>query len=240
MAESSPALSSWQSSALGRAVVAAEARLLAECCDDVFGLELLQVGAWGRERELVRSSRVRRQTVIASQADGVQLPDIVASAAVLPICSGSIDAVLLPHSLEVEPNPGAVLREAERVLVGEGQLIILGFRPWSPWGLRAAASRRGYPPGFRRLLSERRLRDWLVLLGFEISVARYYLHVLPAEPKGDPGHTALGMLRRGLFNPLPAGGYLLRARKRVYAPTPLRLRRREHAPLLGTLVNPSV
>jgi len=159
---------------------------------------------------------------------------------VLPICSGSIDAVLLPHSLEVEPDPGAVLREAERVLIGEGQLIVLGFRPWSPWGLRAAASRSGYPPGFRRLLSERRLRDWLVLLGFEVSLVRYYLHVLPAEPKGDPGRSALGMLRRGLFNPLPAGGYLIRARKRVYAPTPLRMRRRDHAPLLGTLVNPSV
>jgi hypothetical protein len=47
------------------------------------------------------------------------------------------------------------------------------------------------------------------------------------------------MLRRGIFNPLPAGGYLLRARKRVYAPTPLRSRRREHAPLIGSLVNPS-
>ena len=127
MAESSPALSSWQTSALGRAVVVAEARLLAECCDDVFGLELLQVGAWGRERELVRSSRVRRQTVITSHPVGAQMPDIVASAAVLPICSGSIDAVLLPHSLEVEPDPGAVLREAERVLVGEGQLIVLGI-----------------------------------------------------------------------------------------------------------------
>ena len=239
MAEYSAALSSWQSSALGRAVVAAEARLLAECCADVFGLELLQVGAWGRERELVRSSRVRRQTVIAAQSAGGQQPDVVASAAVLPICSGSIDAVLLPHSLEVEPDPGAVLREAERVLIGEGQLIVLGFRPWSPWGLRAAASRSGYPPGFRRLLSERRLRDWLLLLGFEISVARRYLHVLPTEPQGDAERTALSMLRRGLFNPLPAGGYLLRARKRVYAPTPLRMRRREHAPLLGTLVNPS-
>jgi len=47
------------------------------------------------------------------------------------------------------------------------------------------------------------------------------------------------MLRRGLFNPLPAGGYLLKARKRVYAPTPLRLRRRERSRVLGGLVNPS-
>ncbi len=58
----------------------------------------------------------------------------MASAAGLPIGSGSIDAVVLPHSLEIEPDPGAVLREAERVLVGEGQLIVLGFRPLEPVG----------------------------------------------------------------------------------------------------------
>ena len=239
MSEYSAALASWQVGALGRAVVAAETRLLAEVCDDVFGLEILQLGAWGADRELLRGSHVRRQTVIASQATVLQRPDIVASIAGLPVGSGTIDAVVLPHCLEIEPDPGAVLREAERVLVGEGQLMVFGFRPWSPWGLRAAASRGGYPPGTSRLLSERRLREWLALLGFEVSVARRYLHVLPAEPKGDPSRTALGMLRRGLFNPLPAGGYLLRARKRVYAPTPLRLRRREHAPLIGSLVNPS-
>ena len=239
MAEYSSGLASWQLGALGRAVVAAETQLLAEVCDDVFGLELMQIGAWGRGRELLRSSRVRRQTVIASASADGQRPDIVASAAGLPISSGSIDAVVLPHSLEIEPDPGALLREAERVLLGEGQLIVLGFRPWSLWGLRAAASRTGYPPGLSRLLSERRLRDWLVLLGFEVAVARHYLYVAPAEPSGDPRQSALGMLRRGLLNPLPAGGYLLRARKRVYAPTPLRQRRREHAPLLGSLVNPS-
>ena len=239
MAEYISGLAAWQTGVLGRAVVAAEAQLLAEVCDDVFGLELLQIGTWGRDRELLSASRVRRQTLIAAASPTGQGPDIVASAAGLPIASGTIDAVVLPHCLEIEPDPGAVLREAERVLLGEGQLIVLGFRPWSLWGLRSAASRTGYPPGLGRLLSETRLRDWLALLGFEVTVARHYLYVAPSEPSGDPHQSALSMLRRGLFNPLPAGGYLLKARKRVYAPTPLRQRRREHAPLVGSLVNPS-
>jgi SAM-dependent methyltransferase len=238
MAEYSSALAAWRAGALGRAVVAAEAQLLADLCDDVFGLELLQVGSWGRDRELLSASRVRRQTVIAASFPPGQPADIVASAAALPVGSGTIDAVVLPHSLEIEPDPRAVLREAERVLLGEGQLIILGFRPWSLWGLRAAASRTGYPPGLGRLLSEWRLRDWLALLGFEVIASRHYLHVAPREPRGDPRQSGLAMLRPGLFNPFPAGGYVLKARKRVYAPTPLRLRRREYAQLVGGLVNP--
>ncbi len=238
MAEYSSVLAAWQAGSLGRAVAGAEAQLLAEVCDDVFGIELLQIGCWGRDRELLAASRVRRQTVIAAAYPAGQRPDIVASAAGLPVATGAIDAVILPHSLEIEPDPRAVLREAERVLVGEGQLIVLGFTPFSLWGLRAAASRGGYPPGVSRVLSEHRLRDWLGLLGFEVTAVRHYLHVAPREPSGDPKHSALGMLRRGLFNPLPAAAYLIKARKRVYSPTPLRLRKREHAPLVGSLVNP--
>ena len=237
MARHSSAWAEWQRGTLGRAVVAAEAQLLSEACDDVFGLELLQLGVWGSARELISTSRVRRQTLVS--AGHGQPADIVASAAALPIATNSIDAVLLPHSLEVEPDPGAVLREAERVLVGEGQLVVLGFRPWSPWGLRSAISRAGYPPGLGRLLSEKRLRDWLTLLGFQVTLSRHYLYFAPKSLRSDHRQSALSMLRRGLFNPLPAGAYLLKARKRVYAPTPLRMRRREHVPLVGSVLNPS-
>ena len=50
-----------------------------------------------------------------------------------------------------------------------------------------------------------------------------------------------GALRRGLFNPLPAGAYLIKARKRVYGLTPIRprLRERERGRLVGGLVNPT-
>lgn len=239
MAEYPVGLASWQRGALGRAVVAAEAQLLAEVGDDVFGLELLQLGGWALGRELVRASRVRRQTTIAAVTGPEQQADIVASPAGLPIASSSVDAVLLPHCLEIEPDPYAVLREADRVLLGEGQLIVLGFRPYSLWGLRAAASRTGFPPGFNRLLSESRLRDWLVLLGYEVTAVRRYLFVTPTEPNENQTLALSGMLRRGLFNPLPAGGYLVKARKRVYAPTPLRPRRRERTALLGSLAKPS-
>lgn len=241
MLDSTSLLARWQAGPLGRSLIGAEAELLGEALDDVFGHELLQVGCWGSGRELLAHSRIRRQTVVASCPEAAAgQADLVASPAHLPVAAGSVDAVLLPHSLELEPDPYAVVREADRVLVGEGQLLVLGFRPWSPWGLRAAASAAGYPPGLRRLLSEGRLRDWLVLLGYEIVSARRYLYRLPLERAPGaavaPGH----LLRRGLFNPLPASAYLLKARKRLYTATPIRPRlRRERLRVIGGLAEPT-
>ena len=161
------ALRAWWDCPLGRALLAAESELLGEALEDVFGWELLQVGAWGSARELLAGSRTRRQSLIAAAAfpGGV---DIIARPSLLPVISDCVDAVLLPHTLEFAPDPYAVLREVDRVLVGEGQLLVLGFRPWSLWGMRARWSRSGFPPGMRRVLSERLLREWLVLLGFEV------------------------------------------------------------------------
>lgn len=231
------ALRRWLGAPLGRALVAAESELLLEALDDVFGWELLQVGAWGGSRELLAGSRTRRQTIVAPSglATGA---DVVARLAQLPLPNDSIDAALLPHTLEFEADPYALIREVDRVLAGEGQLLVLGFRPLSLWGLRSRAARRGFPPGLRRLLPERRLRDWLVLLGYEVVVSRHYLYCTPwsaPEPPGNGTH----LLRRGLLNPLPAGAYLLKARKRVYTLTPLRPRLRERPQVLGGLVEPT-
>ena len=187
--------------------------------DDVFGLELLQLGNWGASRELLSASRTRRQTVIADSSDGEV--DLVAQLCALPVQTASVDAVLLPHTLEFEADPHSIVREADRVLTGEGQLIVLGFRPVSLWGLRGAASREGYPAGLQQMLSLGRVRDWLGLLGYEVVVQRHYLFSRPwAEDSTRPRR----ILRRGLFNPLPAAAWLIKARKHVYRMTPLRHR----------------
>jgi hypothetical protein len=67
------------------------------------------------------------------------------------------------------------------------------------------------------MLSERRLRDWVALLGFDVDSVQGYLGFLPLH-----GRNADVRPRRALT----AGGYLLKARKRVSTLTLIRPRRR--------------
>ncbi len=168
----------WFDSPLGARVLRDETALARVALDDVFGFELLQVGAWGAGPHLLAGARTQHTTLVAPEAAaGVTLR---APLATLPFASDTIDAVLLPHTLELEPDPYAVLREAERVLCAEGCLMICGFNPWSGWGARRLFAqylrRPAFPPGTQRLLSERRLRDWVALLGFDIDRSRRCRH----------------------------------------------------------------
>ena len=217
----------------------AESELMVEALDDVFGWELLQLGLWGQRKSLLSGCRTRRHAVIANEKLRSTDSDVAARLSQLPIANASVDAVVLPHTLEFETDPFAVVREADRVLAGEGHLIVLGFRPWSLWGFRSRAISRGYPPGLKRMLGVRRVADWLELLGYDVGVTRNYLFTPPwggtAPRPGEPSP----LLRRGWIKPWPAGAYLLKARKRVYTLTPIRPRVRERAQPIGGLVKPT-
>jgi SAM-dependent methyltransferase len=227
---------------LGKSLLTAEAQLLGEALEDVFGWEFLQVGAWGDGRELLTGCRTRRKIVVAPSAFSGGA-DIIARPSALPVARDSVDAVLLPHTLEFASDPYAIVREVDRVLSGEGQLVVLGFQPFSLWGIRARSSPSGFPPGMRRILSVGRVREWLVLLGYEIVATRSYLHCTPwgngaAAAEQSTDHSPL--LRRTWFNPLPAGAWILKARKRIRALTPIRPRLREKQPaVIGQLVKPT-
>ncbi len=227
------AVDSWLGSGLGQAVLKAESELMVEALDDVFGWELLQLGLWGHRDSLLSGCRTRRHAVIANEKARSADADVGARLSQLPIANGAVDAVILPHTLEFETDPFAVVREADRVLAGEGHLLVLGFRPFSLWGFRSRAISRGYPPGLKRMLGVRRVADWLELLGYDVHLTRNYLFTPPwggtAPVPGEPST----LLRRGWIKPWPAGAYLLKARKRVYTLTPIRPRARERQPIGG-------
>jgi SAM-dependent methyltransferase len=215
-------LADWLESPTGLRLRAAEQAVAAEPLRRVFGSQLLQIGTWGRAEEFIGLAGTARRVVCApAHAPGVQL---VAEDWQLPVASHSVDAVLLPHTLERSGDSHQLLRECERILTGGGRLIVMGFNPWSLTGLRRLLSRGAWPPEIEQLYSERRLRDWLSLLNFDItSRTRYF-----------PAFAESGGRLRQRARRLPGyyGGYLLVAVKRVHAVTPLRRlwRRPERVP----------
>jgi SAM-dependent methyltransferase len=224
--------SDWFEGPLGSRVLREEAALATLALDTVFGFELLQVGAWGPARHLLTGARTQHTTLLAPELSaGVTL---CAPLDTLPFRSDSIDAILLPHTLELVEDPYAVLREAERVLTGEGCLLICGFNPFSGWGTRRVFGqyfgRRPFPPHTQRMLSERRLRDWVALLGFDVDSVHGYLGFLPVT-----GGSSEIRPRRSLT----AGAYLLKARKRVSTLTLVRPRRRVRQRVLVGAAEPT-
>jgi SAM-dependent methyltransferase len=228
---------SWQQSPLGTQALLLETRVLQDALSEVVGFEFLQVGRWGNAAQLSSAARTQHRHWVAPDASGTGA--IRSEYDALPVATGSIEAVLLPHTLEHAARPHEVLREVERVLVGEGILLACGFNPLSPWGLRHYAGSRRFPPGCRRLLSERRLRDWVGLLGLEVESVRRYLFI-PPWSWGLPGGGRDWLEERGprLLPPL-AGAYLLRARKRVHAVTPIRPRWQGRPAVVGGIVEPT-
>ncbi|HEY4319268.1 MAG TPA: methyltransferase domain-containing protein [Herbaspirillum sp.] len=100
----------------------------------------------------------------------------------LPFASQSLDLVVLPHLLEFAAEPHQVLREVERVLIPEGQLIISGFNPASLWGMRQAASRltgASFLPRDGEFISLPRLKDWLKLLNMEVGRGQFGCYAPP-------------------------------------------------------------
>ena len=221
----------WHKGVLGRMTIAAEADMLARALDGVFGPVSLQMGRWGEGKELWPSGSQRRPELIAPESGSGT--DLLAHLAQLPVANACADVVLLPHTLEFSSEPLAVLREADRVLMGEGCLFVFGFSPASPWGWRAAASRRRFPPGLWRVISARRVTDWLNVLGYEVEPARQGLFMLPVG-SAPPSRG----LRRRWFYPFPAGTYLIKARKRLYGVTSLRFRSRPA--VLGGAFEPTI
>ncbi len=232
----------WFDGPLGARVLREETALAQLALDDVFGFELLQAGAWGPGRHLLGGARTQHTTLLAPTAGpGVTLCAPLDS---LPFAADSIDAILLPHTLELVEDPYAVLREAERVLVAEGCLMICGFNPFSGWGARRlvaqALRRRVFPPQMRRMLSENRLRDWVALLDFEVASVHGYLGLLPLTRSPRPA--ADGTPRQAEYRTRPAlasGAYLLKVRKRVQTLTRIRPKRRARSLVLVPAAEPT-
>lgn len=205
-----PGQKEWLATPQGRYVTAWEQDKVDSVVADVFGFNALQLGL--PQCDLLRANRIPLRQK-AGEAGAV---DVLCDLTALPFASHSIDLAILPHVLEFHADPHQILREVERLLIPEGQVIILGFNPLSLWGAhrRLAADRTAYPWS-GTYLSVSRLKDWLRLLGFEVDRGAFGCY--------RPPYNQEKWLQRWRFMELAGdrwwgfygGVYLLRAIKRV-------------------------
>lgn len=127
----------------------------------------------------------------------------------LPFLDDAFRVVVLSHALELAPHPRELLEEAARVLAPGGLLALSGFHPaslWTPW-LHWQCRQVDAPA----LSWPRRWQLRLLRHGVEAYALRRVGRLLPL--RGAQGGAAGGL----------RGGYVLLARKRRAALTPLPL-----------------
>lgn len=231
-------LRSWYTTPLGRALEREELAAIRDALGTLFGFHLLLVAPPWQESPL-DASRISHRMIMAP--DRSLAPGFVGDPEHLPVGADTLDLLILPHTLEVASNPHEVLREADRCLVPEGQVLILGFNPLGLWGMwRLLYGWRGQAPWAGRFIGPTRVRDWLALLGFDILGCRPLFYRPPSQALANLRHLHFldRLAHRGW--PIPAAGYQLLARKRVVGMTPVRPRWRPRRSLLaGGLAEPS-
>ena len=214
-------LQRWFTTVAGTAVAAAEAALAAEVLSDLFGYHLLQLGR-PYEASLLAGSRIGHHITLGTNPAEPGM-SAYARGDALPLQAATVDVLVLPHGLEFADDPHGVLREAERVLIPEGYLLVFAFNPWSLFGLwRLFCGWRGDYPWRGRFVRPDRLKDWLAVLGFEV-VKASGLSFRP--PLRDAGwYARLGWMERpaAYFLPWLGNVYWILARKRVPAARPIR------------------
>ena len=171
-------LAQWLETPSGQHLLHWEQQVADQLTSDWFGYYAVQV-----ELEKLQALRENRMTKRWLALAGVQPggADLHIDLCALPFAEDSIDLIVLPHTLELSPNPHATLREVARVLVPEGRLLIFGLNPNSLWGWRISRDRlrqrffqsKPFFPMPVEFIGSRRLRDWLHLLNFDTDAMRY-------------------------------------------------------------------
>lgn len=207
------------------------------------GLQLLS--AAGLQRQFVLDAPVVASTKATSNASKANAPkqsdaatalgiehqvhldacaQIHADVLSLPVASGTMKAVAFFHTLDFCDQPHQALREANRVLTDDGELIIIGFNPYSAFGARhSVAAWRNREPWNGCFYARHRVSDWLSVLDYRVldSAALFMRPPINSErlmrrlSKMEKLHRWLGGV---------GGVYIMHARKQTLPMTTIRQR----------------
>lgn len=214
----------WLIQELGQLILHKEKEILATWLSGIYGKHAILVGV-PQQQDLLKFLEPPCHlllTPLHSHHSGVKL--IESSLYELPIASGSVDVVILSHTLELVDSPRQLLTEACRIIKPEGHLVICGFNPYSLWGIRKIWMRKNTEFPAMHFLKNSTIKKWLHLSDFELVKESTTLYSPPIE---NPS-----ILKKlhflewiGDICHLPCGAvYILMAKAKVIPLTPIRWR----------------
>ncbi len=211
----------WFDQPLGRLLQAAITSHLNTVLPSLFGNTILQLGRIGHMQLMDESVA---PTSILLDIDPLNTANnaVSAQAHELPFDARSIDIAILPHTLDFADDPHRILREIDRVLSPDGHAVIVGFNPYSFWGLRTIFSRKHTQvPWNAKYFSTARIKDWMSLLGYEVQSIQPLFYRPPL--KNQKLMQRLFFLEKlgGRMWPQAAAVYVIVAKKQMLVMTPI-------------------
>ena len=207
----------WFQTPLGRALLTDQRTQVDRLTGQLTGARQLHVALSHRLPLATATDFAQRVTTTPTWHDGIPTGVAVCDADELPFPGDSMDLVILHHTADFSPYPHQALREASRVLRGEGSILLIGFNPLGLWGLRRLISRYRSGPWGGRFLLRSRMEDWLRLLDFTVESADINFFKAPFQASAmRENRNLFEKMSANRF--LPVGAYYcILAKKRVYS-----------------------
>lgn len=214
-------MDAWYQSLLGSELLATERIALDRLLPHYFGRHFLQIGG-PSETYLFASSPIAHKVRMSSEfAPGFQGSGVQGDLQQLPFLPDSVDVILVPHMLEFMTSPDWLLQQMYRILTPEGKLLILGFNPFSLWGIARWLRGRRAPPWQGQFHSRFTIVSHLRHHQFQIEQQRSLFFRPPINRKSWLNHLLSLEAIGPLFWPNNGAVYLIVAKKQVTTWTPL-------------------
>lgn len=199
----------WQNSEYAQHYFDSERRFLSTGLRQSVGPLALQIGDRIEQRIV---DELDLPFVLKTSGKDINGSDLATDPAFLPFAPDSFATVILPHVLEGHRLPHQVLREAHRVLMSEGHIVVTGFNPMSFMGIQRFLKPSAVMSG--RYYTPKRVIDWLQLLGFEV-VASAMFQYAPLSKSLRFRKTFQFLESAGdRWLPMFGGGYMISAKKK--------------------------
>lgn len=208
---------------IGLNLLAAEQQILSKMLNGHLGKHVLLIGV-PQQCKLLNTTTIPCHTLISPLLHKhTKYNFIESNFHELPLHTGSIDLVMLPHILEFVDNPRQLIAEACRVIKPEGLIVICGFNPMSTWGLKKALTTDKTAPWSGNFFHASKIKKWLQLVDFDMEQQEFILYRPPLS--NEAMYQKLRFLEfvgSHLFRPF-GGVYILLSRAKVIPLTPIRM-----------------